>query len=317
MITLSSPLASSSRAWLQSFTGLSITTSATEIVPVWPPNVQKVTAESVETQENIEIIVHGGHYTPGGTQPVRGMFARGRTHPIAADASGLTDVFFRLAPEHEPLVELTCPDAPQVHLTIDFSLQGCQNEDAIELHAVDANGAQVVAVLHEESVGSLLSRVRNGEIEFCHLALPPRVKGKLFTGRDGIWDARLDLHASSLQAKTGRGLMLMPPAIAIDLKRFIRDKTSDVLIDFGAFGRLRSRDCLAGTRAARRLPAELRSRLMTFLFKLQRRSPSMVRAETITDAELLIAFSKTEQRGVCEPNWRVLSHALKEFDKNR
>ncbi len=317
MVTLSSPLSDASQTWLQTFTGLSITTSATEIIPVWPPQVRKVTAECVEAQENIDIIVHGGQYAPGGTQPVRGMFARGRTGPIGADAGGLTDAFFRLAPEQEPLVELTCPDAPRAQLTIEFTLQGFQNEDAVELGATDADGAELIAALHEESAGTLLSRVRNGQLKFSRLALPPHVKGMLYTGRDGIWNTRLTLHASALPAKAGSGLRLLPTTIAVELKRLICDRTYDVLIDFGAFGRARTRDRIPVKDAALGLPTELRSRLLAFLFQIQRRPRPTSRAADMTDAELLAAFSTARQHGMCEANWRVLNHALNELHVKR
>ncbi len=317
MVTLSTPLADGSRAWLETFTGLSITTSATEIIPVWPPQVRKVTAESMEAQENIDIIVHGGQYTPGGTQPVRGMFARGRTGPFGADAGGLTDAFFRLAPELEPLVELTCPDAPRAQLTIEFTLQGLQSEDVVELGAADADGAELIAALHEESAGTLLSRVRNGELKFSGLALPPHVKGTLYTGRDGIWDTRLALHASALSAKAGSGLRLLPITIAMELKRLICDRTYDVLIDFGAFGRARTRDRIPVKDAALGLPTDLRSRLLAFLFQIQRRPLPTSRALDMTDTELLAAFSTARQHGMCDANWRVLNHTLKELHVKR
>jgi hypothetical protein len=311
-VTLSTPLADSSRTWLRTFTGLSITTSATEIIPVWPPQVRKVTAESVEAQENIDIIVHGGQYTPSGTQPVRGMFARGRAGTFGADAGGLADAFFRLAPELEPLVELSCPEAQRAQLTIEFTQPASQRENVVELEAADADGAELIAPLHEESAGALLSRVRNGELKFSRLALPAQVKGTLYTGRDGIWNARLALHASSFQAKTGSNLRLLPPTIAEELKKLILDRAADVLLDFGAFGRVRTRDRVATEGAVSRLPTELRSRLLVFLFQLQRRSPSTKGASNMTDAELLVAFSKAKQRGMCDAMWRVLNHALKE-----
>lgn len=317
MVTLSTPLGDSSRAWLRTFTGLSITTSATEIIPVWPPHIQKVTAESVEAQENIDIIVHGGQYTPSGTQPVRGMFARGRAGTFGADAGGLADAFFRIAPELEPLVELSCPEAQRPLLTIEFTQQASHREEVVELGAADADGAELIAPLHEESAGALLSRVRNGELTFSRLALPAQVKGTLYAGRDGIWNARLALYASSFQAKAGSGLRLLPPTIAEELKKLILDRAADVLLDFGAFGRVRTRDRVATARAASRLPTELRSRLLAFLFQLQRRSPSTKSASNMTDGELLVAFSNAKQRGMCDATWRVLNHAIKEQHAKR
>nr|WP_147310349.1 hypothetical protein [Cupriavidus taiwanensis] len=266
----------------------------------------------METQQNIDIIVHGGQYTPGGTNPVRGMFARGRAGTFGADAGGLADAFFRLAPELEPLVELSCPEPPRAQLTIEFTHPVSHPEDVIELGATDVEGTELIVPLHEESAGALLSRVRNNELKFSRLALPAHVTGTLYTGRDGIWDARLALHSSSFQARAGSRLRLLPPTIGVELKKFICDRASDVLLDFGAFGRVRTRDCVVTVRAPLCLPAELRSRLLVFLFQLQRRSPSTMNASNMTDAELLVAFSKAKQLGMCDANWRVLNHAIKE-----
>jgi hypothetical protein len=271
----------------------------------------------VEAQENIDIIVHGGQYTPSGTQPVRGMFARGRAGTFGADAGGLADAFFRLAPELEPLVELSCPEAQRTLLTIEFAQPASLREEVVELGAADGNGVEHIAPLHEESAGALLSRVRDGELKFSRLALPAQVKGTLYTGRDGIWNARLALHASSLQAKAGSGLRLLAPTVAEELKKLIADRAVDVLLDFGAFGRVRTRDRVAPSHAASRLPTELRSRLLVFLFQLQRCSPSTKGASNMTDADLLAAFSKAKQRGMCDATWRVLNHALKEPYANR
>ncbi|MFM0143519.1 competence protein CoiA family protein [Paraburkholderia sp. RL18-085-BIA-A] len=313
IVTLSSPLADDSQAWLQAFTGLSLITSATEIMPVWPPYVRKVTAGSVEAPENIDVIVHGGQYTPGGVHTVRGMFARGRMHPIAADATGVTDAFFRLAPEKEPLVELTCPETTRVQLTIDFTLQALQKDDAVELTATDAGGAELVVALHDELAGTLLSRIRSGELKFSHLALPPNVKGTLYTGADGIWDACLSLHASGFRAKAGSSLKALPPGTAEELKKLICNRTCDVLLDFGAFGRAKTCDRVSQGDAALGISPELRNRLLAFLFQIQRRSPATVRASKMTEAEILAAFSSARPRGLGDATWRTLSHAIKEL----
>ncbi|WP_322047430.1 hypothetical protein [Paraburkholderia sp. J67] len=311
-VTLSTPLEDSSVAWLRTFTGLSVTTSATEIIPVWPPHVRKVTAESVKAQQNIDMIVHGGQYMPSGIQPVRGMFARGRSGTIGADAGGLADAFFRLAPEVEPLVELSCPEAQRALLTIEFAPPASHCENVVELGMVDADGVELTAPLHDVSAGALLSRVRNGELIFSRLALPAHVKGMLFTGHDGIWNARLALHASSFQAKAGSELRLLAPNTAHELRELILDKSADVLLDFGAFGRVRTRDRVVTAPATFRLPTDLRSRLLVFLFQLQRCSSSTKHASTMTDAELLVAFSTARQRGMCDATWRTLNHALKQ-----
>ncbi|MBO7822131.1 competence protein CoiA family protein [Burkholderia pseudomallei] len=313
MVTLSSPLADESQAWLQAFTGLSLTTSSTEITPVWPPYVRKVTAGSVEAPENIDVIVHGGQYTPGGVDTVRGMFARGRTHPIGADATGVTDAFFRLAPEREPLVELTCPETTRVQLTIDFALQTLQEDEAVELTATDAGGAEFVAVLHDELAGTLLSRIRSGELKYSHLALPPNVKGTLYTGVDGIWDARLSLHASGFRAKAGSSLKALPPAIAQELKKLICDRTCNVLLDFGAFGRAKTCDRVSRNDAVLRMSPELRNRLLAFLFQIQRRPPSTVKASKMTEADILAAFSSARPKNLGDATWRALNHAIEQL----
>ncbi|WP_434108402.1 hypothetical protein [Paraburkholderia caffeinilytica] len=309
MVTLSLPISEESKNWLQTFTGLPLAQSATEIVPVWPPFVRKVTGCALIAPENTEVIVYGGQYSSGRLNPVRGMFAKGRSEPVAANAVGVADALFKLVPEREPLVELTCLEPTRVQLRIDFSLPLFQSEDAVELAAVEPNGTEVVCTLHDGFAALLLSRVRSGELEFSHLALPANARGTLYTSVDGIWDECLPLHASGFRAESGGSLKALPPATVAQLKKVISDKTHDVLLDFGPFGRATTSDRVA-PRKARRLPSDLRNRLLTFLFQIQDITPSTLSARKMTDVELLAAFSKTKKAGMHTAHWRVLNHAL-------
>jgi len=312
LVTLSYPLHPSVQNWLQKFTGLPITTSVPEIVPVWPPLTRKITAGFIEAAPKADVTFYAGHLTPHGTQGMNAMFARSPTQTIGQNAKSVSDSFFRLVPERESVIELTCQEPVRTQLTIDLVLKNeVLSTGSVDLVGINIDGAVMAVELHSGASVDWFNDIRRKKVKFSHLAIPPYVSGDLLAGSRGIWEKRLPLQATNARAQHNSGARLLGAAIAEQLANIILNPSLDLLLDFGAFGRVISTGWLTNdVPQAVSLPAELRGRLLAHLFQTQRRLFPALNAQKIADTEIVSAFLQSKPDIANTASWRTLKAAL-------
>jgi hypothetical protein len=312
LVTLSHPLNPVVQTWLQKFTGLPLTTSIPEIVPVWPPLTRKITAGFIETFQKAEVVLHAGRVTPHAIEGVNGLFARSPSQTIAANAKSVNESFFRLITGDESVIQLTSQEPARMQLTIDLVTRSeFQSGASVELVGMGSNGIVTAVELHTQASAAWLDDIRHEKARFLYLALPTHVSGELHVGIDGIWERRLSLRGSGAQTPHCSGSRLLAPSITEELVKFILNPSLDVLLDFGAFGRARS----FGWRTDRvtptiSLPLELRGQLLTYLFQTHRRMLPALNARQITDKEIVSTFLKIAPDTTNTASWRTLKAAL-------
>ncbi|MBC8751422.1 MULTISPECIES: hypothetical protein [Paraburkholderia] len=318
LVTLSHPLNPCVQSWLQKFTRLPITTSLPEIVPVWPPLTRKVTAGFIEAVPKADVTFYAGHLTPRGTQGMNAMFARSPAQTIGQNAKTVSESFFRLITEGESVIELTCLEPVRTQLTIDLALKNeVLSAGSVDLVGIDVDGAVTAVELHSQASVGWFNDIRRKKVKFSYLAIPPHVSGDLLAGSDGIWEKRLPLQATSARAQHKSGARLLGAAIAEQLAKIILNPSLDLLLDFGAFGRVISTGWLTNhVPQAVSLPAELRGRLLAHLFQTRRQLFPALNAQKISDTEIVLAFLQSTPDIASTASWRTLKAALESSSRS-
>lgn len=309
LVTLSYPVQKSVQEWLLAFTGLNIATSLPEIVPVWPPLVRRVTGGLVEAPEKSELIVSAGRLTAHGTIGVSALFARSATGELGQNTKSVSEPFFQLVPALDDTVELTCPDPTRASLNIDFvASTKYPAQSGVELAGVESSGTIQLVGLHESAATGLLEAIRSGKISFDYLSIPKHVVGYASFGRSGLWGGRLTLSGSDAPAPHNTEARLLSPVDVTALVEILVRRSDDVLLDFGAFGRV----VVIGSSVPAHAPSlskGLRERLLAYLFQTRGRISPGLDARNAEDAEIISEFLK-EPPDATGATWRSLKAVL-------
>lgn len=313
LVTLSHPLQSEVQAWIQRFTGLTLSVSLPEIVPVWPPLLRKVTGNFLEATQNSAISFFVGRLLPSGTMGAGALFARSsKAEDVGAGAVNISEPFFRLSSSGDPFVELTCQNPERAQLVVDFTLRSEYSvAAAVEIVGTDAHGAVKVIGLHNQIATDWIRDIRQGDAELSYLSLPPHVSGVLYTGQDGLWEEQLKLRGTGPTAPHDNRARLLDTGSSEKLRKIISNKHIGVLLDFGAFGRVHSEGGLpkAEPRFVK-LSGDLRARLLAYLFQTQQRLIPRLNARNSQDSEIISAFLKGTSGSANTGTWRTLKAML-------
>ncbi|MGK8220577.1 hypothetical protein ACRS2S_05500 [Achromobacter xylosoxidans] len=309
LVTLLHPMEASVQDWLYRFTGLDVTTTVPEIVPVWPPLVRRVTGSLVELPAKSALVVSAGRLTPAGTIGANALFARSVTGETGQNSKLASEPFFHIVPGGDAPIELTCLDPARASLNIYIVAPPKYSEQcAVELAGVANNGVSHSVGLHEGAAADLLESLRNRTVVLSYLSIPKHVTGHASIGRNGLWERRLELVGSDTQAPYGNGSSLLCSDYTIKLAEIFVNKSYDVLLDFGAFGRVIS----FGDGASAPIPAlsrGLRDRLLAYLFQTRRRIAPRLSARQASDTEIIAEFLK-EPSATADATWRSLKSVL-------
>jgi hypothetical protein len=309
LVTLSYPIKKSVQEWLLWFTGLDIATTLPEIVPVWPPLVRRVTGGLVEVPAKSALIVSAGCLTADGTVGAGALFARSVSGEIGQNAKSVSEPFFHLVPERNATIELTCLDPARASLNIDIvASTKYPSQSAVELAGAASNGAIQSVGLHESAAAILLEAIRSGAISFDYLSIPQHVVGSASIGRNGFWTERLKLSGSDAPTPHDMGSKLLCPVDVAALADILANRSYDVLLDFGAFGRVIS----IGSGARAHIPTlsrGLRERLLAYLFQMRGRIAPSLNARKAEDTEIISEFLK-EPPDAVGATWRSLKAIL-------
>lgn len=309
LVTFSYPVEKSLQEWLLGVTGLNMGTTLPEIVPVWPPLVRRVTGGVVEVPEKSALIVSAGRLTPHGTIGVNALFALAGTEEIGQNAKSVSEPFFQLVPAVDNSVELTCLDPARASLNIDIvASTKYPVQSGVELVGVERNGAIQTVGLHESAAATLLEAIRGGEISFNYLSIPKHVVGCASIGRGGLWEKRLTLSGSDAPAPHDTEARMLSSVGMAALEEVLTHQSYDVLLDFGAFGRVIALGSSAPANA-RSLSKGLRERLLAYLFQTHGRIAPGLNARNAEDTEIISEFLK-EPPDATGATWRSLKAVL-------
>lgn len=312
LVTLSHPLQPEVQTWLRDFTGLPLSLSLPEIVPVWPPVLRKIIGTLCEATQNSPITLFAGYLTPTGPVGTATMFARSQRADVGAGAAVISEPFFRLSPDSEPFVELTSKDPLHAQLMIDFTLQSeSPAPTAVELVGTDTYGTVKVVGLHNHLVVDWLHDIRYGDAKLSYLSVPLHVNGAVYVGQNGLWEQQLELRGSATLAPHDSGARLLSSSSAEQLAAILSRRRVSVLLDFGAFGRVYSEATLTAAAAApAKLSRDLRERLLAYLFQTQRRSLPKLNSRHASDPEIVSAFLQGAFDVEDVARWRTLKAML-------
>ncbi len=314
LITLSYPVEPSVRNWLHGFTKLEIATTLPEIVPVWPPLVRRVTGGLVEVPTKSAVIVCAGRFTPAGIIGANALFMRSLRGEKGQNAKSVSEPFFHAVLESDDSIELSCLDPARVSLNVDVVTSPKYLEQStVGLAGVASNGEIQLVGLHESEATRLLAALRNKTVSLSYLSIPKNVVGCAAIGRDGIWEDRLKLHGSDVPTPHDSGARLLCPDDLTTLAEILFDQEYDVLLDFGAFGRIISTGNGTPVNISA-LSRRMRERLLAYLFQTRGKIPSSLSARKAKDMEIISEFLK-EPLGAADATWRSLKSALeREFE---
>lgn len=315
LITLSHPLQPDVQHWLKEFTGLPLSMSAVEIVAVWPPLMRKVTAGLVEAQQKLPVMLHAGCLTATGRSGVNALFARAPMQTLGANTKNINEPFFRLIPDNESVIEVTCQGPSRYQATIDFVLGSDRAPmPAVELVGVDGDGTIKSVGLHDQVSIQWLDEIRHRRASFSYLSLPPHVTGTLNVGRDGIWETQLKLRATAASAHHCKHAKLLAPSACEQLVVALMNPGLDLFLDFGALGRVRSAGWMKREVVKDlSLPGELRGRLLAYLFQTQRYLLPALDARVVTDSKIISTFLHSTPDILATATWRTLKAALESY----
>lgn len=309
LVTFSYPVERPVQEWLLEVTGLSLATTLPEIIPVWPPLVRRVTGGVVEVPAKSALIVSAGRFTPNGTIGVSALFARSETEEVGQKAKLVSEPFFQLVPALDNTVELTCLDPARASLNIDIvASTKYPAQSGVELVGVERSGVIQTVGLHESAATTLLESIRSGEISFNYLSIPKHVVGYASIGRGGIWEECLELSGSDAPAPHDTEARLLSPVDITALAEVLARQSYDVLLDFGAFGRVIAIGSGEPIHAMS-ISKALRERLLAYLFQTHRRIAPGLNARNAEDTEIISEFLK-EPPDATGATWRSLKAVL-------
>lgn len=309
LVTFSYPVDKSVQEWLLGVTGLNIATTLPEIVPVWPPLVRRVTGGVVEAPAKSALIVSAGRLTSHGIIGVSALFALSVTEEIGQNSKSVSEPFFQLVPALDNTVELTCLDPARASLNIDIvASTKYPVQSGVELAGVERSGAIQTVGLHESAATPLLEAIRGGEISFNYLSIPKHVVGYASIGRGGLWEELLTLNGSDAPAPHDTEARLLSPVDVTALVEVLARRNDDVLLDFGAFGRVIAIGSSAPAYAPS-LSKGLRERLLAYLFQTHGRIAPGLNARNAEDTEIISEFLK-EPPDATGATWRSLKAVL-------
>lgn len=309
LVTFAYPVKESVQEWFKAFTGLEVATTYPEIVPVWPPLVRRVTGGLIEVPAKSSLIVNAGRLTPNGMIGASALFSQSLNGERVQSAKSVNEPFFQFVPEREDAVDLICLDPARASLSIEIVASATYTaQSVVKLSAVTDQGEIQSVGLHEDVASSLLNAIRCGKFSLKCLSIPKHVIGKTAIGRNGLWEKRLELSGSNIPAPQDTGARLLSSVDVSTLVDILANPNYDVLLDFGAFGRVVS----IGSTLTANIPTlskELKDRLLAYLFQTHGRIAPCLNARNANDAEIVSEFLK-EAPNAADAMWRSLKAAL-------
>lgn len=309
LVTFLYPIDESIKNWFRKFTGLEVVTTSPEIVPVWPPLVRRITGGLIEIPENSNLIVNAGCLTPNGVIGSSALFSQSLNGERVQSAKSINEPFFQFEPGREDTVDLICLDPSRASLSIEIVTPAPYTAQSVVKLSASTDQGEIQSVgLHEEVASTLLSGIRCGKFSLKCLAIPKNVIGKTSIGHNGIWEMRMKLTGSDTPAPQDTGAWLLSSVDVSTLANILANPNYDVLLDFGAFGRIIS---VGSTIAAHKptISRVLKNRLLAYLFQTHGRIAPCLNARDTSDTEIISEFLK-ETPNTADAMWRSLKSAL-------
>lgn len=280
MITVPGKVSYETEVWLEDFTKLKFENVNPTLIPIWPPLIQRRTAQSTLALKDESLI-----FCLSGSRTIRESYSAeisleldNELKSVQLDFSAGNPKFLHIPIANNKQLNISCSKA-LAKSNVDFGLEIQEIKYPsviVEGRAID--GSKVSASLHSHDIYEIFERVRSGRFTLDSIVFPHACTGKIYVGLHGIWcDGEVLSESGATSARK------------ILAKLEILD--SDILLDFGALGRvIIEAEKKASVILA--LDSTLKSSIRAYLSMLPTTPKWPLASKQMTDSELIFVFKK-------------------------
>lgn len=292
--------------WVARQTALPISVPEYQIDLIWPASARSIT---------------GGYATATAGTPilcfVRRAPATDATAPAvlyvdyggerrAAGISNVDEPFFQVSSDWKGALQLTYKEDRSARLTVEGRRPTALRPTSVVFSGVLPNGQDTKVELLDENASVWFEDVRDATLVLNAVEIPNGVRGSVSVHEAGEWKEVLQLLPD--KRVVDGGFKYGPPhsSSTEKLSSILRDKSQEVWIDFGAFGRVWLPG--EGQKQARqsKLSKGLRHRLHAYIYQMKHDISSNELRRPVSDEELVQAVSRHSPSRQNEALHRVL-----------
>lgn len=225
------------KSWIIDFCGLELYNQGPTFVPLWPPSVANHGAQLLQAPRSSTIYFYVTRTSIKQSQQSV-IYARSGQEDVAISMSSNAPPFIRVSSQNVSSFQVSCRDIPELSMELDciIDVSKIPQPAGVVLKGIASDGSNTATHLHDQDASIWLEQVRLGDIQLSGLEAPSFCHGNLRVGKGGNWNATpmLTVRSDDTKSKERRSWNDFVPIII----NALADRTVDVKLDFGAFGRV-------------------------------------------------------------------------------